>query len=1089
VSRLRGESPPRRGTFVRVAGTADGLGKLVDVRDGIAEVEYFASPAGPEVHTLRVPLTKVHPIELSPQTRVYWTDGEVWRTGRVEMSRAGGYYHVSFPNREVAFPHQTSLYTRWAHPIEDPTDYLAARITDTPFFFDGRAAIVRYLAAQRANFGGLTGLASAAIELLEHQVTIVRRVLSDPVQRYLLADEVGLGKTIEAGILIRQHVIDCPEEARVLVVVPPHLLPQWRMELATKFFLVDGGPAIVLTEDAACDEVFDRAPLTMLVVDEAHRAALRAFSADSAERRLYDRLRELARRTPRLLLLSGTPVLHQEDGFLAMLHLLDPDAYPLQDRDGFRRRVRDRQSVAEAIADLGGESSGLFVAEAIGRLEHLFADDLRLRQLCRDARIHANGDIAAPARRHALQALRTHLTETYRLHRRLLRTRREDARLQDHLPRRTGVTPLEYEDPARDEAFDFVEAWRWRLPHTSDAATGERLSAQLCALWVESALSHPRVLLRYLDARLDLHAGQQAPLVPSARRTALAAPWAFEGEREFLRERRTLIGQHFASDPRAQCLTQWLHINRDVRKAVIFVDDSEVADALCERLRAALGEQTVVRHTDAGRAERSFVEDQRVRVIVCDARAEEGLNLQHAAAALVHYDLPLEPARLEQRIGRIDRIAARGRMRNVVLVSGARYEQTWLAYLSDAIRIFNRSVAPLQYVLAASTAQILGNLVVDGAEAIAAEASRMADPATGCDAELRRIRQQEALDALESEPAVERTFFEALTEADGEVEEQGRQAFDAWVVDCLRFQRTSYGPSVFRYVHDPDRPTLVPLLEVVSRFQQSIDTATDRPRLQALPFRLATFERHIAEEKQVDLVRVGHPFVDAMEGFVRADDRGTAYAMWRHLPNWPEPPQVFFRFDFVVEADLSHAQALLNELQVAPEALRRRAHAAFLVDYKTIWLNSDLVEVRDPSLIVLLEMPYSRNPRADGGSDVNLRLERWAMVDAVAPVGEWGELCLRARKTAERSLRATISFSERCRQGALAVREAAAIADDQLRTRIARLSGASKRTEAAGAELERRLSEALARGMESPSVRLDSAGAIYLAATLLPSGP
>ena len=74
-------------------------------------------------------------------------------------------------------------------------------------FFDGRSKIVGHLSAQRAAFGGLIGLASGAVELLEHQVTIVRRILRDPIERYLLAHEVGLGKTIEAGILIRQHTL------------------------------------------------------------------------------------------------------------------------------------------------------------------------------------------------------------------------------------------------------------------------------------------------------------------------------------------------------------------------------------------------------------------------------------------------------------------------------------------------------------------------------------------------------------------------------------------------------------------------------------------------------------------------------------------------------------------------------------------------------------------------------------------------------------------------------------------------------------------------------------------------------------------
>ena len=78
---------------------------------------------------------------------------------------------------------------------------------------------------------GLTALLSASIDLMPHQVAAVRRVLNDPIQRYLLADEVGLGKTIEAGLIIRQHLIDNPE-TQVLVAlglelggVPPPLLP------------------------------------------------------------------------------------------------------------------------------------------------------------------------------------------------------------------------------------------------------------------------------------------------------------------------------------------------------------------------------------------------------------------------------------------------------------------------------------------------------------------------------------------------------------------------------------------------------------------------------------------------------------------------------------------------------------------------------------------------------------------------------------------------------------------------------------------------------------------------------------------------
>ncbi len=80
---------------------------------------------------------------------------------------------------------------------------------------------------------GMTALVSAGIDLAPHQVAAVRRVLTDPVQRYLLADEVGLGKTIEAGLIVRQHLIDDPA-TRVLIAVPDHLCGQWRSELETK---------------------------------------------------------------------------------------------------------------------------------------------------------------------------------------------------------------------------------------------------------------------------------------------------------------------------------------------------------------------------------------------------------------------------------------------------------------------------------------------------------------------------------------------------------------------------------------------------------------------------------------------------------------------------------------------------------------------------------------------------------------------------------------------------------------------------------------------------------------------------------------
>src|SRR5262249_50276186 len=213
------------------------------------------------------------------------------------------------------------------------------------------------------------------------------------------------------------------------------------------------------------------------------------------------------------------------------------------------------------------DSAGLFVEEAVGRLEQLFPDDIRLLQLCCDLRAIADDAESMPARRAALRSLRTHVTETYRLHRRLLRTRRVDRRLVGWLPERTGVTLLEHDDQARAEAFDLIETWRARIPTT--LLTTDAILRELCAVWVLAALSDPRVLIRSIDTRLALRAGQSVHGIPSAQRTPLAMPWVFEGEAEFLRERRALIVERLAGDARLRRLADWLTTNRDVRKVLV----------------------------------------------------------------------------------------------------------------------------------------------------------------------------------------------------------------------------------------------------------------------------------------------------------------------------------------------------------------------------------------------------------------------------------------------------------------------------------------------------------------------------------------
>jgi ATP-dependent helicase HepA len=1147
-------------SFVQVDDRPDGIGKLVEFDRTWAEIEYFKSPVGPSLDRVRVPVKSVRTVELPPQTRIFWFDTvrHSWLAGRVDgglvkaeaLHRTEDHYHVRFPNGQQARIPISQLYTRWAHPIEDPTDYLSARITDTPFFFEGRSRIVRHFSSQRATFGGLTGLASAAIELLEHQVTIVQRILRDPIERYLLADEVGLGKTIEAGILIRQHTIDEPRDAKVLVVTPEHLVQQWTDELRTKFFLCGTPNVEILSQSGLLDGKPELRSWTMVVLDEAHGPALWAFSRDPRERDAYEILRSLAKVVPRVLLLSGTPVLHQEDGFLAMLHLLDPEAYPLDDPESFRHRVRERQAIAEATADLVDDASSLFAEDAISRLECCFSSDSRLVELCSAVRAKLNLDVRTPERIATLRALRTHLTEMYRLHRRLLRTRRGDPRVRAFLPSRSGLVTIEYEDQSRSEAIDFLDAWRLSLSVEQVVA-----HAEVFASFVSAALSHPAVLLRQIDARLALCSGrskssdghggshrgvpdtgigvapkqcsaarsvvlvrtndgyafsdQEAqrvtgpvneqnlsaslrrlrergwnptvtePFVEVAGSTAFTS-WAFAEERVLLEQRHRLIASTLHKDERATKLAEWLEFNADLRKVIVFVDDQEIADRVANALQGYLPTHFVRRYRGDTNDARAFETSDAHSVLVCDAGAEEGLNLQRCGAVIAHYDLPLEPARIEQRIGRVDRIEARGRLRNVTFSSGLAYEREWLACLNRAIRIFDRSVAPLQYALAEATGRIRSRLARDGRAAIEDESVRLSDPKRGLDNELRRIQVQEALDAIDVDLEADSQFFEALLTADESITVEGERILNAWVTDRLQFGRQHLQRLVFRYFHDLQRPTLLPLLDSIGNFQQCIDREALASWRAGLPLQPATFDRATAEIKQVPLLRVGHPFITALEALVRSDDRGTAFAFWRYTPGWKFPVQANFRFDFVIEADLKAFDSISKSMTLAKPALRRRADAAFPVVYRTLWLTSDLVQVQESEVLTILARPYTKFPVADGGYDLNLRLERWHYADALLSLGDWSELCTRARQAAEKMIRKAAEFQLTCEQYASRVHEASATIANALSSRIARLSGAARKAEEQTAEVESNLAKALVAAIKNPVVRVDSAGVVIL---------
>ncbi len=450
---------------------------------------------------------------------------------------------------------------------------------DPPSAFDLRVTALNR--QYRRRLSPVRGFVGGRVALIPHQLGIAAEVTERLAPRVLLADEVGLGKTIEA-CLILHRLLATGRVQRVLILVPESLVHQWFVELLRRFnlwfALLDearcAGPENPFMEDqlilCSLDLVAGNparleqavaAGWDLLVVDEAHHLgwSLEAISQE------YAAVEALGAQTPGLLLLTATPEQLGMAGHFARLRLLDPDRYAaldafLAEADHYRdiARIADRLLEGKPLTD-----------EHIARLAELLSrpkDDLR--------QTLNNG------RETTRQILIGELVDRHGTGRMMFRNTR--ATIQGFPPRLAHLVPLTAPGAALRslaKEWDTDEGAAWRPDLAED------------------------VRVRWL-AELLVALGEAKVLVIC--RTRLKA----EALEAALRQRLTL-------------------------KMALFHEGL----SLVQRDRGAAW----------------FAEERGARLLICSEIGSEGRNFQ-SAHHLVLFDLPKDPALLEQRIGRLDRI-------------------------------------------------------------------------------------------------------------------------------------------------------------------------------------------------------------------------------------------------------------------------------------------------------------------------------------------------------------------------------------------------------------------------------------------------
>ncbi len=535
-----------------------------------------------------------------------------------------------------------------------PQERLFNGLIDDNHWFDLRRRTIEQ--QQQLAQSDLLGLGGVRIELLPHQLYIAHEVGQRLAPRVLLADEVGLGKTIEACLILHRQLLNGSVN-RTLIVVPEPLLHQWLVELVRrfnlKFSLFDEERCNAIVESGQGDNPFQAEQLIIcsldlltssstrlkqamagnwdiLIVDEAHHLEWHEGEPSSA----YTAIDNLARCTPGVLLLTATPEQLGRSGHFARLRLLDPDRF--HSLEAFQQEEEHYQPIAQATATIIGDKP--LTAKFIDSLMHILEQDHAAPL------IGTLQDQESPqeSKDQAKDQLIEMLLDRHGTGRALFRNTRD--RIKGFSRRRLHSYPLQ-------------------IPDIYKSQSNSETNNSLAMLYPETIYNdYGDIPWWQLDPRVD---------------------WLIAKLRELKGEKILLI---CASAKTARGLEQALRTREGIA-ASLFHEERSIVER--DRAAAWFADQ-----------------DQGCQILLCSEIGSEGRNFQFAHH-LALFDLPAIPDLLEQRIGRLDRIGQRHTVQLHVPYFENSAQSVLLHWYNEGLNAFEHTCTAGQQIFSQLRAELM----------------------------------------------------------------------------------------------------------------------------------------------------------------------------------------------------------------------------------------------------------------------------------------------------------------------------------------------------------------------------------------------
>lgn len=636
-----------------------------------------------------------------------------------------GYYEYYIENtcdKELIKVYENKIIAPFNVGKVDPASQLQRYEFQNPCWFFGRSIVIKTMNILNNSIYGFKELAGCKIFLMPHQLKTIMRCLQEETCRYMLADEVGMGKTIEAASILKvyfsRHI-----NVSALIIVPGSLLEQWKTELFLKFDLCEGENAnnnyIKFVELEVVSELDHDQEWDFTIVDEVHR--LLKF------RKYYQALHRLSKNVDNLLLLSATPVQRKRADYLDLLRLILPEKYDHFSKEAFDELVEKQGDITKVAAmvlsnieDLDevvkasledeedphdNEDSEDFFEDIQSGFKKLYriVEDEMLKEMYEKAHFDDN-DLGI----HHLKVAISYLCETYQIEKNIIRNRRET--LED-LPERQLITLPYALDP--DKNFYEYRAYQDLVTWITEKEFSEEEFEDIFKPLFGAFFSSPWAF------KIELIKVEASGVFISESLRENLRRWTMY-EQDIVDNIMETLDAPEDYSSRIQSTMYYLDEYANNAKVVLFTNHMETFDVYESVLKDFYTEEGYSCFRKGMNAKEleinacRFQNDSTCTIMLCDESGGEGRNFQ-CADYVVHIDLPWDANAIEQRIGRLDRM---GRDIGRPIVSVIPYaeeslEEELFKFWDNGLNIFKHSLSGLEIIMNDINKAIVSAIIKD----------------------------------------------------------------------------------------------------------------------------------------------------------------------------------------------------------------------------------------------------------------------------------------------------------------------------------------------------------------------------------------